>query len=58
MTTRILPAPDGEASTQYSLPELERRKILAQSGTAAVYAEIERQRNEFIKLYGNPWGAE
>jgi len=56
MTTKILaPSPTRE-SRQYHLPEIHRQAILAQSDSALLHAQIERQRLEFERCYGNAFG--
>ena len=56
MTENIL-APSTEVeSDQYSLPEIDRQAILAQSDSAILRRRIERQRAVFIQRHGNEWG--
>ena len=56
MTRTILaPAPLSETGN-YRLPEEHRQAILAQSDSACLRADIERERLEFIRSYGDEFG--
>ena len=56
----LIEAPQAEAKShsRYKLPDSDRKAILALTPSAIQAAEVERQRNAFIEMYGSPFGDE
>lgn len=50
------PAAKAKPHAQYRLLEADRMAIIAASPAAIQAAEVERQRNAFIAVYGDPYG--